>query len=177
MRTPIRHFCIRLLAALVLSGALLHAAPARAATEYEVKAAFILNFVRFTRWPTGVAAGDIDICVLGDSPFKGALRMMMRKTIRGRRIVVREITQDAAAGCDVLFFARSAAAVAKPVLDAIRGQPVLTIADHEGFIAAGGAINLYLVNGKVRFEARPTAADAAGLTISSRLLKLAKIRR
>lgn len=172
-----RHLRFGLLAALLLSSAALWAMPARAATEYEVKAAFILNFVKFTRWPSAAETGDIDICLLGQNPFKGALRIMMRKTIRERRIVVREVGADAITGCDVLFVARSAEAIAKPVLTALRGQPVLTIGDHKSFISAGGAINLYLVRGKIRFEARPAAAEAAGLTISSRLLKLAKIRR
>lgn len=172
-----RQSYFRLLAAVLLSGVLLSATPARAATEYEVKAAFILNFVKFTRWPASVEIGDINICVLGRNPFQGALRMMMRKTIRGRGIVVREISKDAVDGCDMLFIAKSAMDIAGPVIKSLSGQPVLTIADHEGFIAAGGVINLYLVNAKVRFEARPAASEAAGLTISSRLLKLAKIRR
>ena len=177
MRALTRHSGFCLFAAVLLSGAMLSTTPARAATEYEVKAAFILNFVKFTRWPAGADTGDIHICVLGKNPFKGALRVMMRKTVRDRRIMVRDISQDAIDGCDVLFVAKSAAYKARPVLAVLNGRPVLTIGDHDSFISAGGAINLYLVNGKVRFEARPAAAKAAGLTISSRLLKLAKIRR
>ena len=177
MRALTRHSVFCLLAAVLLSGAMLSATPARAATEYEIKAAFILNFVKFTRWPADTDTGYIDICVLGQNPFQGALRVMMRKTVRDRRIMVREISQDAFDGCDVLFVAKSAADKAKPVLEALNGRPILTIGDHDGFISSGGAINLYLVNGKVRFEARPATAKAAGLTISSRLLKLAKIRR
>lgn len=177
MRPLFRHFCFGLLSALLLGSVLLSATPARAATEYEVKAAFILNFVKFTRWPPSAEVGDIDICVLGENPFQGALRGLMRKTIRDRRIVVRDVGVEAVEGCDVLFIAQSAVDSAGPMLKAFNGQPILTIADHKDFISSGGTINLYLVSGKIRFEVRPAAAEAAGLTISSRLLKLAKIRR
>jgi len=66
MRALTRHSGFCLFAAVLLSGAMLSTTPARAATEYEVKAAFILNFVKFTRWPAGADTGDIHICVLGN---------------------------------------------------------------------------------------------------------------
>jgi hypothetical protein len=87
---------------------------------------------------------------------------MMRETVRDRRIMVREIGQDAVDECAVLFVAKSAANKAKPVLEALNGRPILTIGDHDGFISAGGAINLYLVNGKVRFDAPPGYCKSGG---------------
>jgi hypothetical protein len=44
---------------------------AQPARKYQVKAAFLFNFVQFAEWPTGAFAGDlapIRIGVLGDDP-------------------------------------------------------------------------------------------------------------
>ena len=42
------------------------------ALEYQVKAAFLLNFTKFVDWPAGAFAGSdspITICILGNDPF------------------------------------------------------------------------------------------------------------
>jgi hypothetical protein len=51
----------------------------------------------------------------------------------------------------------------------------LTISEIEGFTQSGGIINFYIEESKIRFEINVGAAEKAGLKISSKLLKLAKI--
>jgi hypothetical protein len=55
----------------------------------------------------------------------------------------------------------------------LEGASILTIGDTAGFARQGVIINFYLENRKVRFEINAAAARRAGLTISSKLLKLA----
>ena len=52
---------------------------------------------------------------------------------------------------------------------------MLTVDDTDSFMAAGGGIRFFLENNKVRFEIDPDATEAAGLKVSSRLMKLARI--
>jgi hypothetical protein len=51
----------------------------------------------------------------------------------------------------------------------------LTVGETEGFAVLGGIINLTVEDNKVHFEINRLAADRAGLKISSKLLRIAKI--
>jgi len=61
------------------------------------------------------------------------------------------------------------------VLGGMKGLPILTIGDAPGFARRGGIMNFILEDNKVRFEVNVEAAKDADLTISSRLLTLARI--
>ena len=50
---------------------------------------------------------------------------------------------------------------------------VLTISDQAGFVQAGGMIGLRVEDNRVRFDVNLLAAQRAGLTMSSQMLKLA----
>jgi hypothetical protein len=62
-------------------------------------------------------------------------------------------------------------------MEAVRGRNVLTVGESEGFLAAGGVINLKLDGGKVRMEISTAAAERAGLHISAKLLSLAQSKQ
>jgi len=53
----------------------------------------------------------------------------------------------------------------------------MTVGEVEDFARDGGVINFVLRENKVRFEINVSAAERAGLKISSKLLKLADIIR
>ena len=55
----------------------------------------------------------------------------------------------------------------------LTGFPVLTVADFDAFARRGGAIELKMVRDRVRFDINASAASAAGLHVSSKLLALA----
>jgi hypothetical protein len=156
--------------------------PARAgereAAEYEVKAAFLYNFAKFTEWPAGSFAGDqapLTICVLGDDPFGKAFNPIRSKTVKNRPVAVREIADvDAAGGCHLLFIAASEQTHADAILGSLGKRSVLTVSDMKKFAQSGGMISFVMVDDKVRFEINNGAADRAGLKISSQILKLAR---
>ena len=60
-------------------------------------------------------------------------------------------------------------------LKAAKSGSVLTIGDAASFTDAGGVIQFYLEDRKVRFEINLAAAQRAKLQISSQLLKLARV--
>ena len=64
-----------------------------------------------------------------------------------------------------------------PTRTVLTHEAVVTIAETPGFCASGGMLNLYEEGNRIRFEANPAAAAAAGLTLRADLLKLAKIVR
>jgi hypothetical protein len=154
---------------------LLLAAPLRAQEvplEYQVKATYLYNFVKFIEWP-GQPAGPLNICVAGRNPFGTVLDdLLANETINGRPVRSRVILEPDP-GCQVVFVPSGAAATA--YLRAARGAPVLTVGEESDFIELGGIISLYLDSNNVRFTINPSAAERAKLRISSRLLTLARI--
>jgi hypothetical protein len=158
------------------------AVSAEAATlrEYQVKAVFLLNFARFVEWPPEAFAGPqapLVIGVLGDDPFGDYLD----ETVRGEKVndrpfvVQRYHHVEEMDGCHVLFISRSEAGRLDSVLAALKGRSILTVSDMDGFAQNGGMIRLVTENNRIRLRINVDAADAARLTISSKLLRLAKI--
>jgi hypothetical protein len=147
-------------------------------SEYAVKAAYLYNFARFVEWPAGVAAASKDsfiICVLGQDPFGPALDATLAgEKIDGKPVVAKRISkpQDSV-GCRILFISPSEDARLKDILATVDKSGLLTVSDMAQFSRRGGMIQLVLDGSKVRFEVNVTNARAAGLTLSSELLKVA----
>ncbi|MCE5310059.1 MAG: YfiR family protein [Acidobacteriales bacterium] len=150
---------------------------AEATMEYRVKAAFLYNFARFAEWPQSRNAAPLVIGVLGADPFGGALANTVHgKTIGGRQIVVRRVgSVEAASGCAILFVSSSERNRWPEILTPLRHTAVLTVGDAPGFLAAGGVMNFYLENNRVRFELNPAAARRSGLKLSAQLIRLAQV--
>jgi len=55
------------------------------------------------------------------------------------------------------------------------GPGVLTVGEGEAFAHAGGVIAFVIENRRVRFDINQTAADSAGLQLSSKLLSVARL--
>ncbi len=155
------------------------AAPVRAEglSEYEVKAAFLLNFTKFVEWPASAfpePKSPLTICILGKDPFGRTLdELVAGEDVSGRPLAVRRITRPPEPGaCQVLFLAKGTGDVA----DVLRGlrRDVLTVGDRPDFLLQGGMIAFVLDNRRVRFDINQTAAEAAGLKLSSRLLMVAR---
>lgn len=164
-----------LVLAMLTAPSFVQAQPTR---EYQVKAAFLYNFAKFVEWPSRspqTDEGPMVIGVLGTDTFGEALDSLRDKSVMGRRVVVRKLIHiEEAKGCHVLFISSSERGRLAAILRAVRDQPVLTVADMEGFCHGGGIINMVSQRNKIGFEINAAAAQRAGLKISSHLLRLAK---
>lgn len=140
--------------------------------EYQVKAAYLYNFMKFVEWPAG-SGGPLTICVAGRNPFGSVLADTVRgELIEGRPIEIKVILEPEP-GCHAVFVPRTAAVTA--YLRAAQGTPTLTVGESPRFIEQGGIINFFLEGSNVRFQINPSAAERARLRISSRLLQLARL--
>ncbi|WP_431855340.1 YfiR family protein [Azospirillum sp.] len=154
------------------------AAPLSDPTEFEVKAAFVYNFAKFAAWPEGAFAGPratLVLCRLGDVGFGSALSALEGKPVGERRLAVRDVMLREAGDCHLLVIGAPLESRLADVARIVKGRPILTIGDAEGFAAHGGAIGLTLDDGRVRFEVNPKALAGSGITLSSQLLRLARI--
>jgi hypothetical protein len=149
-------------------------------TEYEVEAAYLSNFGRFVEWPARVGAGQTNndpfyVCVLGQDPFGSLLDGALRgETIGGGPMVAKRISgPEDAAGCRILFVSSSRDSQLNAILTALGTSNILTVGEMPGFTRRGGMIQFVLDGNRVRFEINLAAAQRAGLTLSSELLKVA----
>jgi len=154
--------------------------PARAddqPLEYQVKAAFLLNFTKFVQWPPTVFANEhapLTICILGEDPFGNTLNEMVKgEAVNGHELVIEKIAREPAPkSCEVLFVARTDKEVRRILGEA--GPGVLTVGEGEKFLQDGGIIAFVIEDRRVRFDIAQSAAARAMLTISSRLMSVAR---
>lgn len=147
--------------------------------EYEVKAAFLFNFAKFVEWPPAKLTTNnapIRFGVLGRSE---ALVGDLRKTLDGKLIdthpVQLEFYEDSlpSDAPHILFVCKSERRNFRRIVNSLRGQPVLTVSEEDGFCEAGGMINFRLDGKKIRFEINQKAAEQNQLRMSSKLLRVA----
>ena len=171
-RTWLRHICpgVLLLCLVTAAG---HASDAPDGVEHRVKAAFLYNFIRFIEWPD-LGLSDFRLCVYGDNPFGEALDQLHSRSVGQLGLMVDyPLTLGQVTACQLVFISVQSETGEQEVINYLYNLPVLTVSETPNFIRHGGMIGFVLENGKVRFEINPNQANEAGLTISSKLLRLA----
>jgi len=170
-----RILCLSLVGLLAVGGGRAQESPP---TEYQLKAAFLLNFAKFVEWPPAAFAGATSpmvLGILGENPFGDVLERTIRdKTINSRPLVVKEFHSSAeATNCHILFIGASEKARLPELLAGLRRASVLTVGETDRFTETGGMINFVRQGNKIRFQINEVAAKSVGLKISSKLLSLA----
>lgn len=176
--SPLRSLPGRLV--LLALGLLASAPRAEPVSEALVKAGFIYNFAKFTDWPAGSlpSAAALQLCLVGPDPQGTLAAAFDGKAVQGRSLLVRRVQRlEELRGCQIVYLGDVDERRQTEVLRLLRGQPVLSIGDGEGFAELGGTIGLVLVGDRLQFEVNVETAQAAGLKISSQLLRLARALR
>ena len=149
--------------------------------ESEVKAVFVLNFIKFVEWPASAFLSPEDpivLSLLGNDPTEAVLASLGGMKASGRRVVVRKVPSLSALGrCHVLYVGRSVKKELPAILAVVQRRPVLTIADFEEFPGRGGTIGIIRQDDRVGFEINEEAARKAGLKVNAKLLYLGKRTR
>jgi hypothetical protein len=158
-----------------------HPALAADVSTPELKAAFLLNFVRFAEWPddTARARGPVVLCVFGDEQVEAFLEQIIKRAPsanreqRVRRVSAGKESQD----CHLLYISSAAAKQNAALLKSLSAVPTLTVSDLPDFARSAGVLNFIVEEQRMRFVINTDAADRAGLRLSSKLLALARIVR
>jgi len=153
---------------------------AEAPTEYQVKAVFLYNFSRFVEWPPQTFTAPDEpfvIGVLGSDPFGTRLDEAVRgEQIDQHPLVVRRFRSLGEIGnCRILYIDRSQSAEVPQILAALDHHGTLTVSDLDGVSERGVMIQFTTENNRIRLRINVESARAAGLTISSKLLRSADI--
>jgi len=190
MKIKIYILIVMILALFVASQAPAESTPSR---EYQVKVAFLYNFIMFVDWPEEKMPASnepIIIGIIGKDPFGNAFDPIKDKQAKDRKVVVKKFEGleelkkldetkfnqqiEAIKKCHLLFICLSEEKVVKEITDLVKDNSILIVGDMPKFLeTSGGIINFVLEEQKVRFEINATAAKQAGLKIRSQLLRLA----
>lgn len=180
-------------ATLMLTLVVFASGPSVAQTDVEsVYNAYVLNFVRYARWPDSDTLGvPYVIAVIGPPGTAATLRQLVSRGegVSGHPLSVRSISFNAIApppeqaikalrgtlgDARVVFVAQSHRSWNAPVIAAVKGQPVLTVGVGGGFVAQGGMLGLFEKNGRVNFSANEEAIRHSSVEVSARVLVLAR---
>jgi len=150
------------------------------APEYQVKAVFLFNFAQFVDWPAEAfpdSNAPLVIGVLGDDPFGKVLDQTVRDEHLGRRpFQLRRYQRvDEIKTCHILFISKSAASPPEEILAGLKNRPILTVSEVNRFTERGGMIRFVTDRSRIRLQINLAAAEAAHLTIGSKLLRVAEI--
>ena len=173
-------FLRRVVAAPFLAAAIVASlAPASAEQvgEADVKAAYLFNFTRFVEWPDGTPppSDPFRLCVIADRTMTDLIeRTMTGEAVKGRasKTAVPDSIEEARR-CQILFVGRTEMSRARPILSALRDDPVLTVSDAARFADTGGIIEFVRIDEHLRFRVNVEAAKRSRVSISSRLLRVA----
>jgi hypothetical protein len=149
-------------------------------SEYQVKAAYLFNFLKFVDWPDDAFTDSLApfvIGIAGDDPFGDSLpQVIVGKTVQGRDLVIRKYRAgESVKGCHILFIDISEKKRLPQLLASLKGSSVLVVSDMPGFLTDGGMIQFVSESNRVRFAINVDATGRANLKVSSKLLSLARV--
>lgn len=155
--------------------------------EYQIKAAFLYNFIKFVDWPKEKPSDEktITIGIIGKSPFGKAFEPLKNKQVKDKKVIIKQFQSleeskltskqiETIRKCHVLFVCSSEKQQLRKIINSVKDRSVLTIGDTNGFLESGGIINFVIEDQKVYFEINNKTAKKAKLNIRSKLLRLAK---
>ncbi len=143
----------------------------------DIQTAYIYNFAKFIKWPATIAKSDsFHVCIYGDADFDGRLDKLNQKSLGKKKIsVLRVDKKEEIQSCQILVLPSLEDSKLTELIAWAKKHHIVTISDTNGYAAQGVMINFYLENKKVRFEINHNEAKNAKITISSKLLRVAKV--
>lgn len=137
---------------------------AASSREYQLKAAFLYNFIMFIEWPKEKMPKPdepIIIGIVGKDPFESAFEPIKDKLAKDRKVLIKRFGQwetikklDRAEmekqigeirKCHLLFICSSEKPMLREIMSHINGYNILTVGDMEGFLETGGGVINFVV--------------------------------
>ena len=145
--------------------------------ENQIMASYLYNFLKFVTWPDSAfsnAGDDLVLVILGEDVFGPVLSKIAGKTIEGRKLAVRKITDvKDLEPCHLLFISPSESAKIDEIMAAARQKSILTVSSIDDFMESGGVIGFHKKNNRLKYRINLASAKVSQLKISSRVLKSA----
>ncbi len=146
---------------------------AESASEAQLRAAYLVNFLKYVEWPVGV--GGATICIYGRDSLTGPLAAYEGRTIQGREVRIRRISQpEQLADCQEVFVPEADEERYAGLFRSVGRLPVLTVGESPAFVQQGGGVALVRVENRLVFDVNLGAITRSGLRVSPQMLRLAR---
>ncbi|MBQ4833525.1 YfiR family protein [Pseudoalteromonas sp. MMG010] len=145
--------------------------------EYALKAGFLFNFARFGQWQSHNPSDEYFTLCSPDKNFIDiANTVVAGKTVHSHILKSKHTPLNTAnfSDCEMLFITNN---TFENWQTTAHQEPLnmMLVGENTDFIKNGGHIRFFLSGGKVRFEISPERLKNSGLTMSSKVLRLARL--
>ena len=153
-------------------------------SEDTLKALYSYKFALFTDWPEiklNKSNTTLEFCIIGRNPFgQTALEAIEGKPVKDKSLHVEVysngvLSEESLQRCHVVFISASETQRLPALLNSLQSFPILTVSDIPGFSNRGGMVTLIKSDDHIQFEINPDAINQAELSISSKIIELAKL--
>ncbi len=149
-----------------------------AGKEYLIKAAFVYNFTKFTKWPESTTIQEekkLNFCINGTNTFSEAASIFKKASEKSIAIDIIEKKQWKKQDiiCHMMFFTAQDNTKWRSELNTYKKHPILTIGEEKGFAKNGGIIEFVKVDNKIKLIINNSAAKDVGLRLDPQLLEIA----
>jgi len=142
-----------------------------------LKASYLVNFLEFVTWDQLPNKGHT-IGVLNSEGVASRIKAISLGRIgdlKNRQIRVEHFSQaKEISKVSLLFIARGNQMQWAELVELSEKQNFILIGEEDGFLEAGGVIQFVTVNNRIRFKINSKQAKKIGVSMSSKLLSLAK---
>ncbi len=148
----------------------------RQASEPDLKAAILVNMLLFVDWPApqGRSPDRMTVCYLTASPVATALEQLGGKVLKGGRLQIVRVDAATLGDCQVLYLSPTDSTGLPRLTSSLPGRGILLVGDSPGYLQRGVMVNLEIDGGRVVFDIDVRSVRQAGLTVSSKVLRLAR---
>jgi hypothetical protein len=141
----------------------------------QAQSMFIYNFSRLIQWPAGNSNGEFVIGVMGDNELYNSLvAFVANKKVGSQSITVKKFDDpQSISRCHILFIGDAKVSKFSDVILRVQGFNSLIITERKGMINSGSAIDLFMMEDKLKFVMNPENAQKYNLIVSKSLEDLA----
>jgi len=155
-------------------------AQATSADEYDIRAAMLFNLPKFIEWRAGkhdAAHPEVVICILGSDPIVQAAERYLQTRKGGEKpALLRQLSSfEGAKSCNILYVGMNERRLVERSGDELAKEGVLVASERFNVDSPGQVIGLPSVDEHIHIDVNLGTAQRTGLTISSKLLRLATV--
>ena len=145
--------------------------------EMTLKASFLLNLTKFIYWPKKRLLlnkrESLVLCFPGKDPFNEILETARKESLLQMNLEIKKFVPDnQMKDCNILFLTVKEDRRLNEILAEVKGYPVVTVADTDGFAYRGAMVNFVIVDNKIRFKVNRQSMESNPIKLSSEILDL-----
>ncbi|MDH5716907.1 MAG: YfiR family protein [Spirochaetia bacterium] len=145
--------------------------------EYNIKAYFIYNFIKFITWPNIENSKTFNIAILGENTeIEAPLKIIAsQKTAKDMPIKIDILSklENVNNSYHIIFIPKNNSEKLTKILRIKNESPVLIISEKKNMISFGVDINFLLLDNAIRFEINYSSLKKRNIKVNSNLLRLA----